>query len=63
MNEYATCPVNPLTMQKIYAERNMVSIAKIIPIDIFKTPGVIENVFIREDCSSEEIQVYIELFK
>jgi hypothetical protein len=47
----------------IYAEGNMVSIAEMIPIDISRTPGIVENVFIRADCSSEEIQMYTELFK
>jgi hypothetical protein len=44
-------------------EGNMVSIAEMIPIDISKTPGIIENIFIGADCSPEEIQVYTELFK
>jgi hypothetical protein len=54
---------NPLAMHKIYAEGNMVNIAEMIPIDISKTPGIIENVFIGEDCSPEDIKVYTELFK
>jgi hypothetical protein len=39
------------------------SIAKMIPIDISRTPGIMENVFIRVDCSPEEIQIYTYLFK
>jgi hypothetical protein len=41
----------------------MESIAETIPIDISRTPGVVENVFVGADCSPEEIQIYIELFK
>jgi hypothetical protein len=63
MNGDATFPVNPLSMQKIYANGNMESIYEMIPIDISKTHGIIENVFIRDNCSPEEIQVYNELFK
>jgi len=63
MNRDALCPINPMTMHKIYAEGNMKSIAKTIPIDIYRTPDSIENVFIGADCSLEEIQIYTELFK
>jgi hypothetical protein len=55
MNGDATCPVNPLAMHEIYVEGNMESIAKTIPIDISKTPTIIENVFIGADCSPEDI--------
>jgi hypothetical protein len=41
----------------------MESIAAMIPIDISKTPGVVENVFVGADFSPEEIQIYTELFK
>jgi hypothetical protein len=34
-----------------------------IPIDISKTPGIVENVFVGADCSPEEIRTYTELFK
>jgi hypothetical protein len=34
-----------------------------IPIDISRTPGIMENVFVGADCSPEEIQIYTELFK
>jgi hypothetical protein len=58
-----SCPINPLATHAIYAEANMVSIAEKIPIDISKTLGIMENVFFRADCSPEEIQIYMELFK
>ena len=41
----------------------MESIATTIPIDISKTPSVMENVFVGAECSPEEIQSYIKLFK
>jgi hypothetical protein len=63
MNGYVTCPFNLLAMHKIYAQGNMKSISKTIPINICRTPGVMENVFVGSDCSSEEIQIYTELFK
>jgi hypothetical protein len=63
MNENATCLVNPISMHKIYGEGNMVNIDEMIPIDISKTHGVIENVFIGVYCSCEEIHIYTELFK
>jgi hypothetical protein len=63
MNGVVTHPFNPLEMHRVYAEGNMENTDETIPIDITKTPGVIENVFIGVDCSLEEIQVYIELFR
>ena len=31
--------------------------------NISRNPNIIENVFIRADCSPEEIQIYTDLFK
>jgi hypothetical protein len=58
-----SCPINPLATHTVYAEGNMETIAKMIPIDISRTPGIMENVFIGADCSPEEIQIYTDLFK
>jgi len=58
-----SCPVNPMATQVVYTEGNMVRIAKMIPIDISKTLGVMENVFVGPDCSHKEIQIYTNLFK
>jgi hypothetical protein len=63
MNGDNPCPINPLAMHRVYAEGNMERIATMIPIDISKTPGIVENVFIRADCSPKEIQTYTKLFK
>jgi hypothetical protein len=63
MTRDRSCPINPLSMHTVYVEGNMETIAKTIPIDISKTLGVMENVFIGADCSPEEIQIYTNLFK
>jgi hypothetical protein len=63
MNGYVTHPANSLATHKIYAEGNMKNIADTIPIDISKTPGVIESIFIEADCLPEDIKVYTELFR
>jgi hypothetical protein len=57
------CPINPLAMHEVYAEGNMETITKIIPINISRTPGIMENVFLRADYSPGEIQTYTDLFK
>jgi hypothetical protein len=57
------CPINILSTHEIYAEGNMATIAETIPINISRNPGVVENVFIRADYSTKEIQIYTDLFK
>jgi hypothetical protein len=44
MNGDSPCPINPLAMHKVYTEGNMESIVAMIPIDISRTPGIMENV-------------------
>jgi hypothetical protein len=56
-------PINSLAMHAVYAEGNMETIAKMIPINIYRTPDVMENVFVGENCSLEEVQIYMGLFK
>jgi hypothetical protein len=58
-----SCPINPLATHEVYAEGNMATIAETIPINISRTPGIVENVFVRADCSPKEIQIYTDLFK
>lgn len=58
-----SCPINPLATHSVYVEGNMATIAETIPIDISRTPGVVENVFVEADYSPEEIQIYTDLFK
>jgi hypothetical protein len=55
--------VNPLEKHDVYAEGNMANISETILINISKTPGIVENVFIGADCSPEEIYMYTSLFK
>jgi hypothetical protein len=63
LSEIVGHAVVPLDMHGIYAEGNMASISPTISIDIYHTPGKIENVNIGADCSREEILIYIDLFK
>jgi hypothetical protein len=50
-----TCPINPLATHEVYAEGNMETIIESIPINLSRTPSVIDNVFVGEYCSLEEI--------
>jgi hypothetical protein len=63
MNGDKACPTNPLATNIVYTEGNMEIIAETIPINISRTPGVVENIFVEADCSPEEIQIYTGLFK
>jgi hypothetical protein len=58
-----SCPINPLATHVVYAEGNMETIAEMIPIDISRTPGIVENILVGADCSPEEIRIYMDLFK
>jgi hypothetical protein len=58
-----SCPINPLATHEVYAKGNMETIAEIILINISRSPGVMENVFVGADCSPGEIQIYTDLFK
>jgi hypothetical protein len=57
------CSINPLDTHTIYAEGNMETIIETIPIDISRTLGIMENVFVGANCSPEEIPIYTDLFK
>jgi hypothetical protein len=58
-----SCPINLLATHEIYVEGNMETIAETIPINISRNPGIVENVFVGVDCSPEEIEIYMDLFK
>jgi hypothetical protein len=58
-----SCPINPLATHEVYVEGNMETITETIPINISKTPGIVENVFVGADYSPGEIQIYTDLFK
>jgi hypothetical protein len=55
MIEDVPCPINVMAMHEIYDKGNMEIIAEMIPIDISRTPSIMENVFVGVDCSPEEI--------
>jgi hypothetical protein len=57
------CPINLLATHEIYVEGNMATIIETITINISRNPSIVENVFVGEDCSPEEIQIYMDLFK
>jgi hypothetical protein len=52
-----------LTTHIVYAEGNMETITTMIPIDISRIPGIMENIFFGADCSPEESRIYTDLFK
>jgi hypothetical protein len=58
-----SCPINPLDTHEFYAKGNMETIIETIPINISRTPGVVENVFVEANYSPREIQIYTDLFK
>lgn len=53
----------PLAMHDAYAKGNMANISQTMPINISNNPGVVENVFIRVECTPEKIETYTTLFK
>jgi len=57
------CPINPLDMHGFYSKGNMEIISTMIPIDISKTPSIVENFFVGAGCFPKKIQTYTELFK
>ena len=63
MTRDRSCPINPLATHEVYAKGNMETIAEILPMNISRNPGIVENVFVGVDCSPEEIQIYTDLFK
>ena len=55
--------INPLPREGIFSKGNMSKIFTTIPITISTNPNVVENVHIGAKFSSEEIAIYIALFK
>jgi hypothetical protein len=58
-----SCPINPLATHEVYVEDNMEIVVETIPINISRSPSIMENVFIGTDCSPDETQIYTDLFK
>jgi hypothetical protein len=62
-----SCHTNPLATHKTYAEGNMATIVEKIPINISKTLGIMDNVFVGAYSSREKMpgidppRVYHEL--
>jgi hypothetical protein len=63
MNGDNPCPINPLATHGFYVEGNMEINATTILIDISKTHGIVENVFVGANYSPEELRTYTKLFK
>jgi hypothetical protein len=57
------CPINPLATHRFYAEGNMEIISTTIPIDISKTPGIVDNVFVRADFSPKRFKLTLSYSK
>lgn len=55
--------LNHLSLAQIFSKGNMSIISKFFLVNISWNPNIIENVFIRAECSPEEIQIYTDLFK
>jgi hypothetical protein len=55
MNGDRSCHTNPLATHKIYVEGHMATIAEMIPINISRTLGVIDNVFVGAYSSPAEM--------
>ena len=63
LSERVGSPMVPLSSLGLMANGNMVNISSTIPINISHDPGMIENVYIGEECSHADILEYTELFK
>jgi hypothetical protein len=46
MTRDRSCPINPLATHEVYVEGNMENITETIPINISRTHGIVENVFV-----------------
>jgi hypothetical protein len=55
MTRDSSCPINPLATHVVYVEVNMASIVEMVPINLSRTPGVVDNVFVGAYGSPEEI--------
>ena len=63
LSEKVVSPVIPLGIHGIYVEGNMSNLSPTIPINVSPTPGKLENVYIGEDSSPDEIHTYTKIFK
>ena len=63
MSEKVGRLVVPLGSPSKYIEGNMANLSTTIPINIYLTPGNIENVYIGVDYSPDDIETSTKLFK
>ena len=63
LSERFGSPMVPLSSHGPMAYGNMENIFPMIPINISRDPGRIENIYIGEECFHAEIQEYTKLFK
>ena len=63
LSENVGSPMVPIGTHGIYAEGNMANLSPTIPINISRTPGKIENVYIGAYCSLNEVEAFTKLFK
>ena len=52
-----------MSIHGVYAEENMDNISDMTPVNIFKNPKIVKNIFIEVECSHDEITQYTTLFK
>jgi len=53
----------PIQVHQVFSEGNMGNIMQTQPIDISVNPGVFKHIHVRETCTPEEIQLYMDLFR
>ena len=63
LSEKIGSPVVPLSSPVLMADGNMDNVSPTIHINLSRDPGKVENVYIRVDCSPDEIKEYTKLFK
>ena len=63
LSEKIGSPVVPLSSPGQMDDGNMANLSPTIPINIYRDPGKVENVYIGSGCSLDEIKEYTELFK
>ena len=63
LSERFGSPMVPLSSPGLMVDGNMANISSMIPINISRDPGKMENVYIGEECSHAKIQDYTEYFE
>ena len=53
----------PLGSPRKYVEGNMANLSPTIPINIYRIPDKVENMYIGADCSPDEVREYTDIFK